>query len=82
VAVKWVVSPFATEVVSGLTAIEASTLTVKIALLELTPFAEALTIVLPWARVDATPLASMVATTVLDEAQLTKAVTSLEVPSE
>jgi hypothetical protein len=76
------VSPFATELLAGLTAIEASTLTVKIALFELTPFAEALTIVLPWARVDATPLASMVATTVLDEAQLTKAVTSLEVPSE
>lgn len=56
--------------------------TVKVALLELTPFAEAVTVVLPCARLVAMPLAFNVATVVLLDAQVTDPETLPVLPSE
>lgn len=84
VAMKLVVSPFATEAVDGVTAMLVNVLavTVKAALLEVMPLAEAVTDVLPVAKVDAMPLVFSVATVALLEAQVTKPDTLPVVPSE
>lgn len=83
-AVKLVVRPFATEAVEGLIAmaVSALALTVKVALLEVMPLAEAVTVVLPCASVEAMPLAFSVATVALLLAQVTDPVTLPVVPSE
>ena len=56
--------------------------TVKIALFEVTPFAEAVTVALPCARVEATPLPLSVATAVLLDAHVTDPEILPELPSE
>lgn len=84
VAVKLVVSPVATEAVAGVMAIAVNSgaVTVNVALLEVTPFANALMVVVPWASADAMPLALGVATVVLLEVQVTDPDTLPVVPSE
>ena len=84
VAVKLVVNPLATEAVAGLIAMAVNTgaVTDKVALLEVMPFAEAVTVVLPCASVAAIPLAFIVATVVLLDSQLTEPETLPVVPSE
>ena len=74
----------ATEAVAGLIAIALNTgaVTVKVALFEVIPFAEALMVVLPCARVEAIPLAFSAATEVLLEAQVTDPETLPVLPSE
>lgn len=83
-AVKAVVKPFATAAVAGATAIavNAGAVTVKLALLEAMPFADALIIVLPCAKVDAMPLTFSVATAVLLDTQVTAPETLPVLPSE
>lgn len=56
-AVKLVFSPFATEALAGLIemAVNIGAVTVKVALLEVTPLAEAVTVVLPTATPVITP---------------------------
>lgn len=74
VAVKLVVSPVDAEAVVGLMAIavNAGAVTVNVALLELTPLAEAVTVVLPTATLVATPVVPLiVAILVLPDAQVT-----------
>jgi len=84
VAVKLVVNPLATEAVIGLIAIAVNTgaVTVKTALLEVMPFAEAVIVVPPCARLEAIPLALSVATEVLLDAQVTDPETLPVLPSE
>lgn len=77
VAVKLVVSPFATEAVVGLieTAVNACAVTVNFALSVTMPkpgaLTEAVTVVTPSFREDAKPLGSIMATSVLEDTQLT-----------
>ncbi len=72
IAVNLVVKPFATEAADGLMEIEDSCFTVKIALLEVMPFTEAITTVLPTATPLAIPvLLLIVATPVSADVQLT-----------
>jgi hypothetical protein len=85
VAVKLVVRNFGTETATGLMDIrvKAGAVTVKVALLELTPLAEALMVVAPCARVDAIPVPFIVATELFVDAQTTDPETSAGgVPSE
>jgi hypothetical protein len=84
VAVKLVVSVLTTEAVVGLIAMTDITgaVTVKVALLELIPFADAVMIVLPSAKVDAMPLEFSVATEVLLDTHVTDPETLPELPSE
>ncbi len=84
VAVKLVVSPFATETAAGLRAIALNTgaVTVKVALFEVTPFTDALMFALPCASVEAMPLAFSAATETLLEAQVTEPETLPVLPSE
>ena len=79
-----VVSPLATEAVVGLMAIAVNTgaVTVKVALFEVMPLADAETVVLPCARLEAMPLALSVATVVSVDAQVTDPETLPELPSE
>jgi hypothetical protein len=62
--------------------INSGTVTVKVALLELIPFADAVMIVLPSAKVDAMPLEFSVATEVLLDTHVTDPETLPELPSE
>lgn len=84
VAVKLVVSPFATEAVAGLMAIAVNTgaVTVNAALLEVMPFAEAVMVLLPCASEEAMPLAFSVATVVSLDIQVTDPEILPELPSE
>lgn len=84
VAVKAVVSPFATAAVAGVIAMAASAgaVTVKTVLLEVAPFAEAVTVVTPCTRVDAIPLEFSVATVALLDSQLTDPEIFPVLPSE
>lgn len=81
---KLVVSPVATEAVAGVMAIAVNSgaVTVNVALFEVTPFANALMVVVPWARADAMPLALGVDTVVLLEVQVTDPDMLPVVPSE
>ena len=84
VAVKLVVVPFATVAVVGVMAIavSADAVTVKLAVLEVRPFAEAVTDALPSAKVDAMPLMLSVAIVVLLDAQVTDPEIFPVLPSE
>jgi len=84
VAVKLMVSPVDREAAVGLMAIAVNTgaVTVKVALLEVMPFTEAVTMVLPCARLEAIPLAFSVATVVLLDAQVTEPEILPVLPSE
>ena len=84
VAVKLVVNPAPTEAAVGLMEIEVNVgaETVNDALLDVMPLAEAVTVVIPCAKLDATPLELMVATAVLLDVQLTAPDTLPIVPSE
>lgn len=84
VATKLVVSPFATELVGGVTEIASSSdeVTVRVALLEMRPLAEAVTVVVPCANVVAMPLALMVATVALLDDQITEPEMLPVLPSE
>lgn len=79
-----VVSPFATEAVVGLMAMAVNTgaVTVKVALLDVMPLAEALMVVLPCAKLEAMPLVFNVATVVLLDVQVTDPETLPVLPSE
>lgn len=79
-----VVSPLDNEVTPGVTAIEASAfaVTVKVAVLELTPLNEAEMVLMPGVKVEAMPVAFNVATAVLLETQVTEPETLPVVPSE
>lgn len=83
VAVKLVLSPFATEVVAGLMeiAVNAGALTVNASLLDVKPPAEAVTVVLPCVGAVAMPLAFIVATLALLEVQMTEPEILAELPS-
>jgi hypothetical protein len=86
--VKLVASPCATEAVAGLTEIEsnAGAVTVNVALSVTVPLpgtlTVAVTVAVPTAREEATPLLSTVTTFILEETQLTEPDTSAELPSE
>lgn len=84
VAVKLVESPLVTEALVGEIAMTVNTgaVTVKAALLEVTPFAEAEIELVPCVRDEAMPLAFSVATEVLLDAQVTDPETLPELPSE
>ena len=82
VAVKLVVVPFATVAVVGVMAIAVSADAVKLAVLEVRPFAEAVTDALPSAKVDAMPLMLSVAIVVLLDAQVTDPEIFPVLPSE
>lgn len=84
VAVKAVVSPCATVAVAGVMAmaVNAGAVTVKVALLEVMPLVEAVTVVLPCANVEAMPLALSVATVALLDSHVTDPETFPELPSE
>lgn len=73
VAVKLVLSPFATEALAGLIliAVNAGAVTFNVVLLEVKPANEAVTVVLPCAREEAMPLPLIVATLVLLDDQMT-----------
>lgn len=73
-AIKLVVLPIATDAVPGVTAIAVNVagVTVSVALFEVTPFADAVTDVLPCAKLDAIPLLLSVATVVFVDAQITE----------
>ena len=77
-------SPLATEAVVGLIAIAVNSgaVTVKVALFEVMPLADAETVVLPCARLEAIPLTLSVATAVLLDVQVTDPETLPVVPSE
>lgn len=83
VAVKLVVELFATDDVMGVMAIEVSAeaVTVKLALLEVMPLAEAVMTELPCASVLAMPLVLNVATVVLLDTQVTEPETFPVLPS-
>lgn len=83
VALKLVVETFGTDAVAGVMVIDdnADAVTVKFALLELMPLADAVTTVLPSARVVAMPLALKVATNVLLDAHVTEPETLPVLPS-
>lgn len=72
-AVKVFVVPMSTDEVLDVIAIAANTgaVTVKVALLVVTPLNEAVTVVLPCAKVEAMPLGFSVATVALLDAQVT-----------
>lgn len=84
VAVKLVESPLVTEALVGEIAmtVNSGAVTVKVALLEVMPFTEAVTEALPCARVDAMPLAFSVATVVLVDTQVTDPEILPVLPSE
>lgn len=84
VAVKLEVKPFAKVAEAGLIAIavSAGAVTVNVATLEFTPFAEAVTLVVPCAKLEAIPLVFKVATVVALEVQITDADALPVVPSE
>jgi hypothetical protein len=63
-------------------AVKIGAVTVKVALFEVTPLAEAVTVVLPCASVEAMPLPLSVATVVLLDAQVTDPETLPVLPSE
>jgi hypothetical protein len=69
---------------AGVTAIDsnAGAVTVNVTGVEVIPPVEAVTVVLPCAKVVATPLALIVATEVLVDAQITEPDTSAELVSE
>lgn len=79
-----VVRPAATVVAAGLMAIAINTgvVTVRVAALEVTPFATAVIVVVPCARLDAMPLPLSVAMAVLPDIQVTDPDTLPVVPSE
>lgn len=81
---KLVICPFVTEAVAGVMAmaVNAGAVTVKVALLEVMPLAEAVTVVLPCANVEAIPLSLSVATVALLDSQATDPETLPELPSE
>ena len=83
-AVKLVASPLATEAVVGLIEIAVNTgvVTVKVALLEVMPLAEAAMVVMPCARLEAMPLVLTVATVALLEDHVADPETFPELPSE
>ena len=83
-AVKLFVDPIATDAVLDVIEIAVNTgaVTVKVALVEVMPFTEAVMLVVPCARVEAMPLAFSVATVVLLDAQVAEPETLLMLPSE
>ena len=83
-AVNCCVLPINTLGAVGVMEMEANTgtVTVKVALLEVMPFVEAVTVVLPCASVEAMPLAFSVATVTLLDAQVTDPDTLPELPSK
>lgn len=84
IAVKLFVDPMATDAVLDVMVMAVSTgaVTVKVALLEVMPFVEAVTVVLPCANEEAMPLAFNVATVALLDAQVAEPETLPELPSE
>lgn len=82
-AVKLVLSPAATVAVAGLIVITLMTgaVTVSVTLLEVSPLATAVIVVVPCVRVDAMPLPFKVATVVLLEVQVTEPDTLPVLPS-
>ena len=83
-AVKLVFSPFATKAAVGVMEIAVKTdeVTAKVALLEVMPLADAVTVVIPCTRLDAMPLAFSVAIVELLDTQVTDPETLPELPSE
>ena len=63
-------------------AVNTGAVTVKVALLEVTPFNEAVTVVLPCDKVEAMPLAFSVETVELLDVQVTEPETLPKLPSE
>ena len=81
---KAVFEPFATVAGDGVMAmaVNSGAVTVKVALLEVTPLADAVMVVLPCAKLVAMPVEFNVATAVLLDAQLTEPETLADTPSE
>lgn len=83
VAVNWAVVPFAIEPLAALMVIERSTAVVMVRTIEfeVTPFCEALIVLVPAARPVASPAALIVAIELFDEFHVTEFVSSCVLPS-